>query len=233
MPFTFNGNRGVRRGAFVALSFFVASGFHCKREEAQGTRTTSAASAPRQPVDLPPPAKPDPLPLRVGQWIRQRTLEGGRDGTHSLKIVAQQSGAFWFEVVTGAADAGTVVQILMDAKDRKDKNTADIRSARVRMPNGLIKELTGPMLEPNKPGYRQLLQSVFGFGEAPEAREDVTVPAGTFRGCYRVEREKTKFWIHPAVPLTGIVKSEGPDTRLELMDFGLDGAVSELEKENR
>jgi hypothetical protein len=225
------GASALERVAFSATLAVVALSQHCKRVETQGTRATSTASTPRQPVDVPPAAKSELLPLEVGQWIRQRAIERGRDATRGLKIVGKESGRFWFEVVTGAADAGTVVQILMDPKDRRDRAAADIRVAKVRMPNGFIKELTGPMLEPSKPGYRELLDGVFMSAEPAQAREDVTVPAGTFRGCYRMLRGTTKFWIHPAVPLTGVVKSEseGATERVELLDFGLEGAVSELE----
>src|SRR5262245_56167994 len=165
------GDRSVPLTALVALTVLVLSAFHCKRDEGAGTRVTSTASAPRQPVDLAPAAKSDPLPLKVGQWIRQRASERGRDATRSLKIVAQEAGAFWFEVVADTADAGTVVQILMDPKDRRDRAAAEIRAAKVRMPNRLMKELKGPMLEPNKPGYRELLDKVFVFSEPPVARE--------------------------------------------------------------
>jgi len=225
-------NRGVERVALVLTAVAVLGSSHCQRDKSSSTRATSAASAPRQPVDLPAPAKADPLPLAVGQWQRTRTTERGRDDvTQSLKIVAQDAGAFWFEVVTGTADAGTVVQVLMDPKDRRDKAAADIRAAKVRMPNGLIRELNGPLLEPNKPGYRALLDKVFMMDRPPIGRADVTVPAGTFKSCFLFEIEKVKYWVHPGVPLTGIVKSEAGGLRVELVDFGLDGALSELEQQ--
>jgi hypothetical protein len=69
-------------------------------------------------------------------------------------------------------------------------------------------------------------------------QEDVVVPAGHFAGCYRIRtdaqwagfRSVSDSWSHPAVPLSGMVRSKGVDkpTSMELVAFGLSGAVSEF-----
>jgi len=69
-------------------------------------------------------------------------------------------------------------------------------------------------------------------------QEGATVPAGTFAGCFRARTEASwgpwhsanMSWSHPAVPLSGLVKSQGIDrpTSMELVGFGLTGATSEL-----
>ena len=66
-------------------------------------------------------------------------------------------------------------------------------------------------------------------------RVDVTVPAGTFHGAIQATFEPplgvkivnlkgpTTLWLHPAVPIDGIVKADvpgGANTHLELVDFG-------------
>lgn len=74
------------------------------------------------------------------------------------------------------------------------------------------------------------------FGKDPSIpRVDVTVPAGTFQQAIQVTFEPplsvkiimlkgpVTLWLHPAVPIDGIVKADvpgGAQTRLELVDFG-------------
>lgn len=64
-------------------------------------------------------------------------------------------------------------------------------------------------------------------------QEDVTVPAGRFRGCYQrseqVEmfgiRDESTIWNHTAVPIMAMVKLVSKDgTVFELEDYGLTGA---------
>jgi hypothetical protein len=67
-------------------------------------------------------------------------------------------------------------------------------------------------------------------------QEDASVGAGHFSACYRVRtdaqwagfRVVSDSWSHPAVPLSGMVKSKGVDkpTTMELVAFGTSGAVS-------
>ena len=64
------------------------------------------------------------------------------------------------------------------------------------------------------------------------------LPAGTFAGCFRARTDASwgpyhsanTSWSHAAVPLSGLVKSQGIDkpTSMELVDFGLTGAVTEF-----
>jgi hypothetical protein len=81
------------------------------------------------------------------------------------------------------------------------------------------------------------MAQMFAVGLAGMPREDVTVPAGTFKGCYR-RTEKTDvgdvhsdttLWTHPSVPITGLVRSKEKDgTGMELIAYGMTGAKSSL-----
>ncbi len=63
--------------------------------------------------------------------------------------------------------------------------------------------------------------------------EEVKVPAGTFK-CTHVTMideksgEKTDVWFSPEVPITGIVKLEGKDGYMELLEYGTEGAKSAI-----
>jgi len=69
------------------------------------------------------------------------------------------------------------------------------------------------------------------FDDLP--REDVTVPAGTFEGCYKWTQTNTfmgmtttaTIWTHPALPPPSMVKHASKDgTTLELVEYGESGA---------
>ena len=69
-------------------------------------------------------------------------------------------------------------------------------------------------------------------------QESATVPAGRFDGCFRTRTEAqwgpwksvADSWSHPAVPLSGAVKSQGVDKpfTMELVAFGLSGATDDF-----
>ena len=71
-----------------------------------------------------------------------------------------------------------------------------------------------------------------------QPQEDAAVPAGTFAGCYKMRTDASwgpfstasMSWSHAAVPLSGLVRSQGLDkpTTMDLVAFGLTGATSEL-----
>jgi hypothetical protein len=71
-----------------------------------------------------------------------------------------------------------------------------------------------------------------------QPQEDAAVAAGTFAACYKMRTDaswgpwhgSTLSWSHPAVPLSGMVKSQSIDspTTMELVAFGESGAQSEL-----
>lgn len=80
-----------------------------------------------------------------------------------------------------------------------------------------------------------------GVAAVPEGagREDAKVPAGTFRGCAKFDARldlaglysvQATTWFHPAVPLSGSVKSVSADGKwtTELLDYGLTGASSRM-----
>ena len=69
-------------------------------------------------------------------------------------------------------------------------------------------------------------------------QESAAVPAGKFDGCFKARtdaqwgpwRSVADSWSHPAVPLSGAVRSQGVDRpfTMELAAFGTSGAVSEF-----
>jgi hypothetical protein len=180
-------------------------------------------------------------PLSVGQWTRYRLDDRGRTSIVTHKVIGEESGAFWVEFVTGAADAGTVLALLVHAPDRVDPARAEIQAAKVRMPNGLLKEIRGAELKLTEDAYKRMVADLFSPSMSGLPQSDTTTPAGTFRGCYRQKAalafvssdSESTVWRHPGVPLSGVVRSQSSDAKLtvELLAFGTEGAESELSRQ--
>ena len=210
-----------------------------KKAPAADSATAGSAAPAVTPVTVPPPKSPKVLDLAVGQWTRHAIIESnGNRSSLTYKVVAKEGAAYWLEVVTGAPNAGAVIQILLELKERSKPEDSQILAARVKMPKGFVKDIRGPMLDASKEAYKKALRQVFVPDLAAMQKQTVTVPAGTFEQCYR-HTETTSFagmevsstlWQHPAVPITALVKSVSVDggTTVELVGFGMEGAKSSM-----
>lgn len=217
-------------------------------DENQGKASAEAsasAAAPKAPAgDVVPAPKTNELPqLAVGQWTKHElTDKAGKKSTLTYKVVGKRGDdQYWLEVAT---QPGTVMQILLKLKDRHDPKSSDIRVVRIRMPGGRVRELKGPVLDMTRAKYKEMIGNIFVPSLEGLPREKVTVPAGTFEGCFVHSQQVTMFGIsahskihnHPAVPITGMVRSEPVKdgrnqttaTTVVLVDYGMTGAKSEL-----
>jgi len=227
-------------GAWVALAA-------CGKTSADGappatTAGTSVAEPPAKGGEVPSTTATELAPFAVGQWSKYRiSMDDGTSTEVTYKIVGEEQGAHWLEIVRGAADAGTVMQLLVGLRSRSEPGSLEIKAARIRMPNNQIRELRDETLKPSAEAYRKTLADIFVPSLAGAPREDVTVPAATFRGAYKRQQKVESsqatsdqwVWIHPAVPISGVVKSEelGKPNKTELLTWGTTGAKSEMQRE--
>jgi hypothetical protein len=222
---------------FIVLGFVALVFLACSKSE---PAPSSASSTPLPPSDVARPTSQALAPFAVGQWAKYK-VHSGEGSTSQLmyKIVGQEEGAHWLEIVRGEPNAGNVLQLLVSVKDRSDANSLEIKAAKILMPNRHVRDIRGRMLEPMADGYKRALADSFlpALGGAPQ--KDVTVPAGTFHGCYQVKQNadtkqgSTSYdaCVHPAVPISGVVRSEqvGGKSKTELVGYGMTGAVSDLQ----
>jgi hypothetical protein len=193
--------------------------------------------APAQTV--PAPATPAPLPLAVGQWTQHQMIdEAGRPSFLTMKLVGEDLGSYWLEILEETYSGRRVTKMLVYFGDRADAASMDIRFIKTRLDRGPVTETPAADL----PGARDTWQGVLaalGTRWQGLPQETARVPAGIFQGCYRRESEekwgplqtKSMVWAHPAVPLSGLVRSQaiaGPHS-LALVAFGEKGAISEIE----
>jgi hypothetical protein len=233
--------------AALVLTALLACKALNKKEEAPPTGSVAApasAAAPAASVLLPDSkthaASPDkPMEWAAGQWTKHRIRLGASDASLTYKIIERRGDDYSLEVVSEhGAQGKTVLQIELTLKSLREAHNSTIKAAKLKLPTGAVQEFKGPLLKTMQGMYKHFL----GFLSLPEfasmPREDVTVQAGSFAKCYRNDKPanipnvpKTgPSWVHFNVPISGVVKVNALDgsTQMELVDFGVTGATSEL-----
>lgn len=186
------------------------------------------------------PAQPSfmPRPMAVGQWTQMKIVgDKGEPSLSTYKIVGQDADAHWIEVVNETYMGKTVIKMLIAFGDRSNPSTVDIRMVRMKDKNGQVTDFQGPLLSLMRSSWQNTINTLTVSWQGL-AQEDATVIAGTFNGCYKARtdasfgpfRSASISWSHPAVPINGLVKSQGVDNphTMELVAFGETGAVSEI-----
>jgi hypothetical protein len=198
-------------------------------------RRVSALSPPTQ--SFPAPTAFMPQPLAVGQWTQHRMVYDQQPSFLTYKVVGQVADAFWLESVHESYTGRTVTKILLAIPNRMDPSTIEIRGVVMKDRNGHVNTFDGPVLSMMQGMYRGFVTNlIVSWQGMPQ--EDASVPAGKFTGCFKMRTDAqwgpvktaSTSWGHPSVPLSGMVRSEGIDrpSTMELVAFGLSGAVSEL-----
>ena len=198
-------------------------------------RRNSALGPPAQ--SFPAPTEFIPKPLQVGQWTQHRIVRDKEPSFLTYKVVGQISDAFWVESVFEGYTGRTVTKILLAIPNRLDPNSIEIRGVVMKDRNGHVNSFDGPMLQMMQGMYRGAVSNLIVTWQG-QPQEDAVVPAGKFTGCFKMRSDaqwgpwktSSTSWSHAAVPLSGMVRSEGIDhpSTMELIAFGMSGAVSEL-----
>jgi hypothetical protein len=187
---------------------------------------------------FPPPTQFMPPPLAPGQWVQLKTVDDkGQPGFMTYKIVGADGDAFWIEMVHETYLGKSVTKMLASLGNRMDPAAVQIRALKMRDNKGRVNEIDPAVLQMMQGLYRSSLSALIISWQG-QPQEDAVVPAGSFSGCFKVRtdaswgpfRTASMTWSHPAVPISGLVKSQGIDspTSMELVGFGLGGATSEL-----
>jgi hypothetical protein len=194
----------------------------------------SALTAQAQPYAA--PANPTPMPMAVGQWATYKSVsDKGEPSFLTMKLVGQEAGAFWYETVNETYYGKTSSRMLADFGDRRRPDSIVIKAAKLKDSKGHVTEYPESMI-----GFmNSLLRGNLGpivIDWTGLPQEDSSVPAGAFTGCYKGRSEVSfagfkstgTVWGHTAVPLSGMVRSQGDHGTMELVAFGTSGAQSEF-----
>ena len=187
---------------------------------------------------VPPPTQFTPIPLATGQWSQYKlTDDQGQPSFLTYKIVGEEGGAYWLEIVNERYTGRMTQKMLVAFGDRTDPTQLDIRAVKTRDTKGNVTELPANMMPLFQATYRGIVSTmVIRWQGLPQ--EDAAVPAGRFGGCYKARSEVqwgpwksvADSWSHPSVPLSGAVRSQGVDRpfTMELVAFGLSGATDDF-----
>jgi hypothetical protein len=179
-----------------------------------------------------------PMPFAVGQWTQYKmTNDKNEPSFVTYKVIGQDGNAVWLEIVNESYTGRTMQKMLVAFGNRMDPNTVEIRAVSTKDAKGRVQEMPAPVISMMQSTYRSAVSMlVINWQGLPQ--ESAAVPAGKFDGCFKARtdaqwgpwRSVADSWSHPAVPLSGAVRSQGVDHpfTMELAAFGTSGAVSEF-----
>ena len=187
---------------------------------------------------VPAPSSFEHMPLAAGQWSQYKMVDDkGQPSFLTYKILGEEGGAFWLEVVHESYSGKMVQKMLVAFGSRTDPAQIDIRAMKTRDAKGRVNEVPPQMIGIVQSLYKGIVSGlVIHWQGLPQ--EGTSVPAGRFEGCYKARTDAqwgpwksvADSWAHPAVPLSGAVRSQGVDKpfTMELVAFGLSGATDEF-----
>jgi len=199
-------------------------------------RVAALRSTTGSPV--PPPNTYEALPLAPGQWTQYKmTDDKGEPGFLTYKILGQEGGAYWIEILNEHYTGVTTQKMLVAFGSRIDPSQLDIRAVVTRDRRGNVTEMPPAMIPLIRSTLQGILASmVINWQGLPQ--EPAVVPAGHFEGCFRSRtsaqwgpwKSTADAWAHPMVPLSGIVRTQGLDHpfTMELVAFGMTGATADF-----
>ncbi|HVV15742.1 MAG TPA: hypothetical protein VHH90_00960 [Polyangia bacterium] len=185
---------------------------------------------------MPPPATFMPMPLAVGQWSQYKmTDDKGQPSFMTYKIVGEDNGAYWIEILHETYFGANAQRMLMAFGSRTDPNQVEIRGVVTRDSAGRINEMPATMMPLLQSMFKGVVSSlIMSWQGLPQ--EPAAVPAGRFDGCFHARtsaqwgpwKSTADSWSHPAVPINGVVRTQGVDHpfTMELVAFGTTGATA-------
>ena len=188
---------------------------------------------------FPPSESYSPMAFNVGQWTEHRiTDDKGRKSLVTNRLVGQEEGAYWLEVVNESGQGREAVRLLVAMPAGRDPAGMEIRTLLFRKGTDQPKAVDPRTGDPEiRARARAALDLLAVPGEGDE-KDDVRVPGGHFIGCYRIDTQgawgpfqaPADLCTHPSVPLSGVVRaiSASPTKPglVELISFGVTGAES-------
>jgi hypothetical protein len=187
---------------------------------------------------LPAPQSFEPMPLAAGQWSQYKMIDDkGLPSFLTYKVLGEEGGAFWIETLHESYTGRTAQKLLIAFGSRTDPSQIEIRAVVTLDRRGTVNPMPPTMMPLMQSMLKGVVSSLVIYWQGLP-QESATVPAGRFEGCYHARNEAqwgpwtsmTDSWRHPAVPLSGVVRSQGVDRpfTMELVAFGTTGATPDF-----
>jgi hypothetical protein len=84
---------------------------------------------------------------KVGQWVQYKRTSRGETGLVTTKLVAQERGAYWIEMVMENYDGKTYMKMLVDFGDLKNPKTFKSLAMKMKDPKGQVMEYPPEMVK--------------------------------------------------------------------------------------
>lgn len=176
----------------------------------------------------------------AGQWLQYKsTDENAEPSILTYKLIASDGFNHSIELVEEGYNGTHTTYMELRYDPGRSTESLEVKRVLIRHGESTPKESSPEDLVVKELYYRALAGQLFSpWVDAPVVG-DTVVGAGTFEGCHKVETVLTvsgltlraNTWHHPALPMHGMVKAErsdGIEGKVELIDFGLDGAHSDV-----
>lgn len=229
----------------AALSFIVATGFACAPSiNPQMKAATDALVAQAKGSHLADaPSSYEPPPWKAGHWTLFRTTDkDGKVAVTRMSVVEETSDGIWVEFDQQDYQGRSITKVLYAKQPlTTDESTDALKKIITRRNDEAPQTIdyTDPQMSFMKSMAKSMTPNLsFPPNAEAQPKEDVTVPAGTFKSAAKVLvtmnvgpiQQRSTTWFHPAVPVSGNVKSVAEDGSFtyEVLDFGTTGATSVL-----
>lgn len=173
---------------------------------------------------------------KAGSWAQYQISGSQGSGTMRMALLSEGAGGTegtWFEMSGDFNGQSAIIQILADewpfeADDVREMVLKAAGQPAMRMPEAMMSRMRGQMTSPVGDMAESCAQ-----GELLGS-ESVEVPAGSF-DAYKLKPSDVgqgtpdAVWVATDIPF-GVIKSEGPEGTMVLLDYGTD-ATSSIDEE--
>lgn len=178
-----------------------------------------------------------PMKWAPGQYVVIGTINDGEKEsiTRSL-VVKKEAGGWVFETTTtNKKKKVTGMQMLIKGYEqaiaKKDASLIKVVWMKMLQENGTVQTIEGDNLLIYNVIMKSAWDNIIISGTTSAEGGAVVVPAGSFAGTTKMSTSvkilfatiKGTSWLHPDVPVNGVVKSSSGDSKTELLDFGFNG----------
>jgi hypothetical protein len=181
-----------------------------------------------------------PIPYEVGQYIVTGMTHGSERSVQKMALVGKEDNGWIIETHTITPHDEITTQMMVEGMETVQEtgnlDTLEIVWVKIKMEDDSVQTIDGKMMKMMQGMYRKGLSALESQITSSEDGGTVQVAAGIFNdtvktnteGSFMGKKHLANIWLHPSVPINGIVKSvhENDEMKIELLDFGLSGATS-------
>ena len=179
-----------------------------------------------------------PIAYEVGQYVVTGLTHGSERSVGRTAIVGKEPGGWIIEMYSLNPGSESTTQMMVKGMEAAQASGSvdglDFAWIKIKDHGEPVQTIDGTALAVTKGFFRKALSGLEGYAGMMHDGGSVRVAAGNFNGSTETSSEVSfmgkkyisDIWLHPSVPINGMVKSVNKDDgmEIELLDFGLSGA---------